>query len=113
MQMPLAAPCGRKGANRPRFRGKHVFKPRSWWPGTNSGQGIGRPFVAPPGLAPDRLKMLRDAFDTTMKDPDFIADATKQQLVLMPESGADLAALIDKIYATPKPIVEKVAKLVN
>jgi tripartite-type tricarboxylate transporter receptor subunit TctC len=76
-------------------------------------QGIGRPFVAPPGLAPDRLQMLRDAFDATMKDPDFIADATKQQLKVMPESGADLAALIDKIYTTPKPIVEKIGKLIN
>ena len=44
-----------------------------------AGEGIGRPFVAPPGLAPDRLKMLRDAFDATMKDPDFIADATQAE----------------------------------
>jgi tripartite-type tricarboxylate transporter receptor subunit TctC len=78
-----------------------------------AGAGIGRPFVAPPGLAPDRLKMLRDAFDATMKDPDFIADATKQQLEVMPASGADLAALIDKIYTTPKPIVAKIGKLLN
>jgi tripartite-type tricarboxylate transporter receptor subunit TctC len=76
-------------------------------------QGIGRPFVAPPGLAPDRLKLLRDAFDATMKDPDFIADARQQKLEVMPESGADLAALINKIYATPKSIVEKIGKLVN
>lgn len=78
-----------------------------------AGQSIGRPFVAPPGLTPDRLKMLRDAFDATMKDPDFIADANKQQLDVRPMSGADLAAMIDKIYATPKPIVEKVGKLMN
>ena len=44
-----------------------------------AGEGIGRPFVAPPGLAPDRLKMLRDAFDATMKDPDFVADATQTE----------------------------------
>ena len=34
-----------------------------------AGQGIGRPFVAPPGMPPDRLAMLRKAFDATMKDP--------------------------------------------
>src|SRR5262245_64453710 len=45
-----------------------------------AGQGIGRPFVAPPDLPADRLKMLRDAFKATMKDKDFIADATKQKL---------------------------------
>jgi tripartite-type tricarboxylate transporter receptor subunit TctC len=39
-----------------------------------AGQGIGRPFVAPPELPPERLKMLRDAFNATMKDPEFIAD---------------------------------------
>lgn len=76
-------------------------------------QSIGRPFVAPPGLSPDRLKMLRDAFDATMKDPDFVADAAKQQLEVRPTSGADLATMIDKIYTTPKPIVEKIGKLVN
>jgi hypothetical protein len=78
-----------------------------------AGEGIGRPFVAPPDLAPDRLRMLRDAFDATMKDPDFIADAARQKLDLSPESGADLAALIDRIYATPKPIVEKVSRLIQ
>ena len=44
-----------------------------------AGEGIGRPFVAPPDLPPDRLKMLRDAFDATMKDPDFIADAKQAE----------------------------------
>lgn len=78
-----------------------------------AGEGIGRPFVAPPDLPPDRLKMLRDGFDATMKDPDFIADAKTQKLDLSPESGTDLAALIDQIYATPKPIIEKIAKLIQ
>jgi tripartite-type tricarboxylate transporter receptor subunit TctC len=77
------------------------------------GQGIGRPFVAPPDLPPERLKMLRDAFDATMKDADFIADARRNKLDLDPEDGEHLAALIKKIYATPKPIVEKVGSLVK
>jgi len=78
-----------------------------------AGQGIGRPFVAPPDLPADRLKMLRDAFNATMKDPDFIAEVKKQNLDLEPEDGEHLAALIKKIYATPKPIVEKVSELVK
>ncbi|HEY6255961.1 MAG TPA: hypothetical protein VIY51_09235 [Xanthobacteraceae bacterium] len=78
-----------------------------------AGQGIGRPFVAPPGLPPDALKMLRDAFDATMQDAEFIADVKKQKFDLDPTNGAGLAALIDKIYATPKPIVERVTGLVN
>jgi hypothetical protein len=78
-----------------------------------AGQGIGRPFVAPPGLAPDVLKMLRDAFDATMQDPEFLADVKKQKFDLDPENGRTLAGLINKIYATPKPIVDKVTSLVN
>ena len=77
------------------------------------GQGIGRPFVAPPDLPPERLEMLRDAFDATMKDADFIADARRNKLDLDPEDGEHLAALIKKIYATPKPIVEKVGSFVK
>jgi tripartite-type tricarboxylate transporter receptor subunit TctC len=78
-----------------------------------AGQGIGRPFVAPPGLPPDRLKMLRDAFNATMKDEEFIADAHKSKLDLDPEDGEHLAALIARIYATPKPIVDKIGSLIK
>jgi tripartite-type tricarboxylate transporter receptor subunit TctC len=78
-----------------------------------AGQGIGRPFVAPPDLPADRLKMLRDAFNATMKDPDFIADVRKQKLDLEPEDGEHLEALIRKIYATPKPVVDKVSELIK
>jgi tripartite-type tricarboxylate transporter receptor subunit TctC len=78
-----------------------------------AGQGIGRPFVAPPDLPADRLKMLRDGFNTTMKDADFIADVKKQKLDLEPEDGEHLAALIKKIYATPKAIVDKIGELIK
>jgi tripartite-type tricarboxylate transporter receptor subunit TctC len=78
-----------------------------------AGQGIGRPFVAPPDLAPDRLKMLRDAFSATMKDPEFLADAKKSKLDVEAEDGEHLGALIAKIYATPKPIVERVGRLIK
>ena len=73
-----------------------------------AGQDIGRPFVAPPDLPPERLKMLRDAFDATMKDPEFIADVKRNKFELEPEDGEHLAALIGKIYATPKSIIERV-----
>ena len=78
-----------------------------------AGQGIGRPFVAPPDLPPDRLKMLRDAFSATMKDREFIEDARKAKLDVEPEDGEHLEALIKKIYATPKPIVEKIGQLIQ
>lgn len=78
-----------------------------------AGQGIGRPFVAPPNLPPDRLKMLRDAFTATMQDPDFIAETKQRKLALEPETGEYLEGLIKKTYATPKPIIERIGKLIK
>jgi len=78
-----------------------------------AGQGIGRPFVAPPDLPSDRLKMLRDAFKATMTDPAFVAEAQKSKLDLEPEDGDHLAVLIAKIYATPKPIVDKITGMIK
>ena len=78
-----------------------------------AGQGIGRPFVAPPDLPPERLRILRAAFDATMKDPEFIAETRTRKLDLEPEDGEHLAALVKKIYATPKPIVDKVGSLIK
>lgn len=77
------------------------------------GQGIGRPFVAPPNLPADKARMLREAFDATMKDPEFVAEATRLKLSLDPRDGAYLTKLIADIYATPKPIVEKIGKLIQ
>jgi tripartite-type tricarboxylate transporter receptor subunit TctC len=77
------------------------------------GQGIGRPFVAPPNLAPDRIKLLRDAFTATMQDSEFIAETQQRKLALDPESGEALEALIKKAYATPKAIIERVARLIR
>ena len=50
---------------------------------------------------------------STMQDADFLADAEKQKLDVEPQDGASLAALIKKVYATPKPIVDKVAELIK
>lgn len=78
-----------------------------------AGQGIGRPFVAPPDLPAERLRMLREAFGATMRDAEFIADAKRAKFELEPEDGEYLAALIRKIYATPKPIIELVSRLMQ
>jgi tripartite-type tricarboxylate transporter receptor subunit TctC len=78
-----------------------------------AGLGIGRPFVAPPDLPADRLKILRDAFDATMKDADFRADARTQKLELQPITGGQLAVLVDKLYRTPKTVVDRVGELIK
>jgi tripartite-type tricarboxylate transporter receptor subunit TctC len=69
--------------------------------------------VAPPNLPPERLKMLRNAFNATMKDKDFVADATKQKLDVDPEDGEHLEALIRNVYATPKSVVDRIGDLIK
>ncbi len=78
-----------------------------------AGQGIGRPFFAPPGLAPEVHKMLRTAFDATMKDPEFVAEVRQRKLTLAPENGDYMERLIRRIYATPRPVVERIAALIK
>jgi tripartite-type tricarboxylate transporter receptor subunit TctC len=78
-----------------------------------AGQGIGRPFVAPADMPADRVRMLREAFNATMQDPEFLDDAKRNTLDVEPEDGEHLAALIKKVYATPKPIVDKIGELIK
>ncbi len=57
------------------------------------------PFVAPPAVPADRLAALRQAFDDTMKDKDFLAEAAKLDIEIDPTSGVEMAALIKRILA--------------
>jgi tripartite-type tricarboxylate transporter receptor subunit TctC len=74
-------------------------------------QVMGRPMLAPPNMPADRVKALRDAFDATMTDPDFVAECDKQQLEINPVGGAKLNAMLDRVYQTPKAVVDQVAEL--
>jgi len=71
-----------------------------------SRQTMARPYVAPPGIPADRLSALRAAFDATMKDPAFLAEAKRQELEVRPISGAEAQVLIKEIYATPPDVVK-------
>jgi tripartite-type tricarboxylate transporter receptor subunit TctC len=70
---------------------------------------MGRPFFVPPGLPPERLDVLRRAFDATMKDPELIADAARMNLAVDAITGEQVVDLLKQVYATPKAVVEKAA----
>jgi tripartite-type tricarboxylate transporter receptor subunit TctC len=76
-------------------------------------QVMGRPYLAPPGVPNDRADALRRAFDATMKDPDFLADADKAKLEITPVAGAEVEKLVKEIYQTPKPIADKAADYIR
>ena len=74
---------------------------------------FGRPFIAPPGVPDSAVDILRTAFEETMPDPDFRADAEKRQLDLDFTSGAEIQSLVEKIYKSPATVVERVKKIVQ
>jgi tripartite-type tricarboxylate transporter receptor subunit TctC len=74
-------------------------------------QVMGRPFLAPPGLPPERAEALRHAFMETMTDPVFMADADKSQLEVNPVSGEEVQKLVAEIYKTPPEVAKKAAAL--
>ena len=69
---------------------------------------IGTAFFTSPGVPKDRVETLRRAFDATMKDPDFLAEATKTQLSVGPLSGEELQKLVAEVAAIKPDILEKV-----
>jgi tripartite-type tricarboxylate transporter receptor subunit TctC len=73
-------------------------------------QEMARPFAAPPGIPEDRRRALIAAFDQTMKDPDFLAEADKMKADVNPVSAAAIESLVNEVYKTPKDIVAKAAK---
>lgn len=72
-----------------------------------SRQQMAYPFVAPPGLPPERLQALRRSFDATMKDPEFLEEAKRQHLDIAPVSGEEIAAIIRKVYASPPDVIAR------
>jgi hypothetical protein len=72
-----------------------------------SRQTLGRPFVAPPDVPAERAAALREAFDETMKDPAFLADARKRSIEINPVSGAETSKLMTELYGTPRDVVDE------
>jgi tripartite-type tricarboxylate transporter receptor subunit TctC len=77
-----------------------------------SRQAMGRPLVAPPGVPEDRKQALRRAFDATMTDPEYVAEATGRGLEINPVGGADLDKLLADLYATPPEIIAEVRAII-
>ena len=75
-------------------------------------QEMARPFAAPPGIPEDRKAALIAAFDATMKDPEFLAEAEKMNLDVNPVTAKELDQLLAEAYATPKDVLRKAAQAV-
>lgn len=70
-----------------------------------SSSDIGRPFIAPKDVPADRVKLLREAFNATMKDSKFLADAEKMKLLVTPMTGEDVEKALVEMYKSPPEVV--------
>jgi len=72
---------------------------------------VGRPFIASQAVPAERVTILRDAFNATMQDPQFIAEAQKLRLPISPKTGEEALKVVEDIYATPDDIVATARKV--
>jgi tripartite-type tricarboxylate transporter receptor subunit TctC len=78
-----------------------------------SRQVMGRPYLAPPGIPAARREALRRAFDATLTDPAFLADARRIDLELNPVTGEQVEALLTRIYGASPAAVRLAADAIR
>jgi tripartite-type tricarboxylate transporter receptor subunit TctC len=76
-------------------------------------QEYGRPFMAPPGVNPEALKILRKAFMDTMKDPELIAEADKMKIGVNAKSGEEISKIIAKTYASSPELIKRTKQVLR
>jgi tripartite-type tricarboxylate transporter receptor subunit TctC len=74
---------------------------------------LGRPMLGTPGIPADRAKILRDAFNKTLKDPEFLADLEKRKFELDPTSGEQLEKIVKEAVGQPPETVARLKKLLG
>jgi len=72
-----------------------------------------RPYLAPPSIAPDHVKVLRDAFTRTVRDPAFLAEAKNKKLDINPSGGEEVEALTKEVMSQPPEVIERLKKLMG
>jgi tripartite-type tricarboxylate transporter receptor subunit TctC len=74
---------------------------------------FGRPIISTPGVPPDRMKILRDAFAKALTDPALLADAKKRRLEIDPTAAEELESLAKEVLSTSRETVERMKKLLS
>jgi tripartite-type tricarboxylate transporter receptor subunit TctC len=74
---------------------------------------LGRPFMAPPDLPPQRAQTLKAAFIDTLKDETFLADAVKIRADIELVTGDEVEALLKEVYAYPPEVIARTRDVLN
>lgn len=72
-----------------------------------------RPHYGPPGMRPEHVKILREAYMKTMQDPAFLAEAKKRRLEISPTSGEEMEAAVKDVMTQPPEVIERMKKLLG
>ena len=78
-----------------------------------SQQIFGRPFILPPGTAPEPVKILREAFMKALADKDLLADAAKARIDIQPSDGERVQALVQKLYKLPQATLDRAQRIIQ
>lgn len=74
---------------------------------------FGRPWTAPPNMSADRLKILRESWSATLKDPELLAEAKKRRWPVEAVGGESLAALAKDVIAQPPEVIQRLQTLLG
>lgn len=74
---------------------------------------FGRPMIATPGITPDRVKILREAYNKALKEPELAEEAKKRRWIIEPVSAEELEALAKEVITQPPEIIERMKKLLS
>jgi hypothetical protein len=74
-------------------------------------QQYGRPFIAPPGTPAPVVAAYREAFVRLANDPHFRDEAAQQQATINLAPGETVARFVDRLHATPKPVLDRAIAL--
>ena len=68
-----------------------------------------RPFTAPPGVPVERVAALRRAFNATLEDPEYIAEAKQRKMQVLLVMGEEIDAVLKRIYSMPRSVMDRVS----
>lgn len=74
---------------------------------------IGRPIFTAPDTMPERVKVLRAAFDAMVADPKFLEEAKREKFEIDPVGGADLQKIVAEIVAAPPQIAHRLNDVIG
>ena len=79
--------------------------------GVHAPSAILRAYAVPPGTPKSRVELLRNAFNTTMKDPEFLAEMKKSRLEVNPLTGGEMGNIVNKLFQMDTKNVAKIREV--